>query len=153
RRMRLGDADALLRSIYGASAALEVDHLVSEDERGWWHAAFEQSFLTAPEDGMLLNALESVTLADEFESFIRVKFPTRKRFGLEGAESAIVFLRDVVREAAQNGTRSIVMGGMHRGRLATLATALGKSVATLVAEIMGRDLSDGSSFTGDVPYH
>jgi 2-oxoglutarate dehydrogenase E1 component len=103
---------------------------------------------------MLGRSLKAIALADTFESFVRVKFPTKKRFGIEGAESAIVFLREVMRAAAASGTAEVVMGGMHRGRLSTLATVLGKPVGLLVAEIKGRDLTGGGpNSTGDVPYH
>ncbi|RYE36093.1 MAG: 2-oxoglutarate dehydrogenase E1 component, partial [Hyphomicrobiales bacterium] len=58
-----------------------------------------------------------------------------------------------MRIAAREGIQRLVMGGMHRGRLATLAVAFGKDPAILAAELVGRDLSDGATFTGDVPYH
>jgi 2-oxoglutarate dehydrogenase E1 component len=153
RRMAVSEAETLARSIYAGSAGLEVDHLESEEQRTWWYDAFERSFSAQADDTLLFDSLESIILADEFESFMRLKFPTKKRFGIEGGETAIVFLREVLRFAPDAGVSSIVMGGMHRGRLATLAVALGKNPATLAAELMGRDLSEGASFTGDVPYH
>lgn len=153
RRMSVADAEQLMRSVYATRAGLEVEHVPHEDERAWWYTAFERAFVTTPEERMLVDSLESVILADEFESFMRSKFPAKKRFGIEGAETAIVFLRELMRAAPDNAIGEIVMGGMHRGRLAMLAVALGKNPATLAAELMGRDLSEGASFTGDVPYH
>ncbi|TPQ49308.1 2-oxoglutarate dehydrogenase E1 component [Prosthecomicrobium hirschii] len=153
RRMSLAEAEALMRAIYAGGVGIEADHLPEEAERSWWHDAVERSLAATPEDDLLASAFVSVALADEFESFTRVKFPTKKRFGIEGAETAMVFVREVLSSALAAGMRDVVMGGMHRGRLATLAVALGKSPATLFAEIMGRDLVDGEIFTGDVPYH
>lgn len=153
RRMPLPEAEALMRSVYSQSVGLEVEHLDDENARAWWYEAFERSFLSRPAEEARFQALESIILADEFESFMRVKFPTKKRFGIEGAESAIVFLREILDAAPERGVEEIVCGGMHRGRLAMLAVAFGKSPATLAAELMGRDLSEGAIFTGDVPYH
>jgi 2-oxoglutarate dehydrogenase E1 component len=153
RRLPVAEADATVRSIYSGNASLEVEHLHGEMERMWWYEHFERSVSSEPDEEMLAASLESIALADEFEAFMRVKFPTKKRFGIEGAETAIVFVRELLRAAPETGIGEIVMGGMHRGRLATLAVALGKNPATLAAELMGRDLSEGASFTGDVPYH
>lgn len=153
RRLPIAEAEAAVRSIYSGNASLEVEHLHGEAERTWWYEHFERSFSSEADDEMLVASLESIALADEFEAFMRVKFPTKKRFGIEGAETAIVFVRELLRTAPEMGIGEIVMGGMHRGRLATLAVALGKNTATLAAELMGRDLSEGASFTGDVPYH
>lgn len=152
-RSSSAEAAERLRSIYAGAAALEAEHLHDEEERDWWRQNFEAAFCSPTDEAILLASLESAALADEFESFMRVKFPTKKRFGVEGAESAIVFLRELLRAAPGTGIGEVVMGGMHRGRLATLAVALGKSPATLAAELMGRDLSEGAIYTGDVPYH
>lgn len=152
-QVQVTKAEELARSIYSGTAALEVEHLHSEQERSWWYENFERSFISEPDEAVLLASLESIALADEFESFMRVKFPTKKRFGIEGAETAIVFVRELLRVAPGAGIGDIIMGGMHRGRLATLSAALGKSPATLAAELMGRDLSEGAAYTGDVPYH
>ncbi|MDQ6436964.1 2-oxoglutarate dehydrogenase E1 component [Mesorhizobium sp. LHD-90] len=141
------------RAIYSGPLGLEVEHLESEEERSWWYENFEKCRLDAADDDLCADALEAVILADEFESFMQVKFPTKKRFGIEGGETALVFIREIIRRAALAGVEDVVMGGMHRGRLATLAVALGKSPANLAAELMGRDLSEGAVFTGDVPYH
>jgi 2-oxoglutarate dehydrogenase E1 component len=98
--------------------------------------------------------MESVLLADEFERFIKTKWRSKKRFGIEGSESSTVILKEILREAATAGQTEIVVGGMHRGRLATLATVFGKSLPVLISEIKGRDITGGDElFTGEVPYH
>jgi 2-oxoglutarate dehydrogenase E1 component len=130
RHLPIAEVEATVRSIYSGNASLEVEHLHGELERTWWYEHFERSFSSEPDEKLLAASLESIALADEFEAFMRVKFPTKKRFGIEGAETAIVFVRELLR-----------------------AAALGKNPATLAAELMGRDLSEGATFTGDVPYH
>jgi 2-oxoglutarate dehydrogenase E1 component len=147
------ETDSLLRSVYAASTGIEADYINSDEERNWLYEAFESTFLSEPDNDLLFNSLESIVLADEFETAIRMKFPTKKRFGSEGSESSIVFVRELLRFLPETNTKRAVMGGMHRGRLALLAAALKKNPATLIAEIIGRDLTGDTSFTGDVPYH
>lgn len=147
------EAEVLARGLYASHVALEVEHLGTEEERDWWYAAFETAYLAEDEAGLLSDTLVSLVLVDTFETFMRTKYPTKKRFGSEGAETAIVFLREIFRSAPAHDVGTAVVGGMHRGRLATLATAFSKNPATMIAEIMGRDLSGGTQKTGDVPYH
>ncbi len=147
-------ADEILRSIYCGPAALEAAHIDDPGERAWIYEAFEKEMLAEADERVLSLALESVLLADEFERFIKTKWPAKKRFGVEGSESSTVILREIFREAARARQSEVVIGGMHRGRLATLATVLGKSLPILISEIKGRDLTEGDAFfTGDVPYH
>ena len=143
----------IAKSVYAGPLGLDVEHLRDEAARDWWYAAVETAFGAAAEPALVADTLESIVLADEFETFMRTKYPTKKRFGCEGAESSIAFMREIFRQAPGAGVNTAVIGGMHRGRLATLATALGKSPSTMIAEIMGRDLSGGTLKTGDVPYH
>ncbi len=147
-------AAARLDAIYAGSAAIEAAHVADPDDQAWLYDRFEREIAAVPDDALLARTLEAVLLADAFERFFRTKWPTSKRFGIEGAESATVILRETLRSAAAHGCREVVIGGMHRGRLATLATVLGKSLPALIAEVKGRDSSGGDAgFTGDVPYH
>ncbi|MBM3525675.1 MAG: Oxoglutarate dehydrogenase (succinyl-transferring), partial [Alphaproteobacteria bacterium] len=145
---------AQLDRVHLDTAAIEAMHLPDEVARDWLHAAWEHA-IAAPADAALeQRACESIALADAFESFLAVKFPTKKRFGVEGAEGQIVFLRELLRAACLVGIPEAVMGGMHRGRLCMLATVAGKPPGVLLAEVKGRDLTAGGpDYTGDVPYH
>jgi len=152
-RMPVSQAVALLDGIYRGPIGIELAHLEDPGDRAWLASAFEAAMLAGQDPAATQAALESIILADEFESFMRVKFPTKKRFGSEGSEGSLAFSRALLDQALKDGIRNVVIGGMHRGRLAFLAVALGKSLGTLAAELMGRDLSEGAEFTGDVPYH
>ena len=148
------ECHARLSAIYCGNVALEAGHLTDADERSWLYEAFEREIGAEPAEADIARTLEAVLLADEFEAFVKMKWPTKKRFGLEGAESLAVIMREAFYAAAGAGVGEVVIGGMHRGRLATLATVLGKSLPALLAEIKGREQSDGDPhFTGDVPYH
>lgn len=150
----VGGLAAALESVYARGAALEAAAVEDEEAREWLHAAYEAAFTAEADPRLAERALESIALADTFETFVATKFPSKKRFGVEGAEASIVFLRELLREACLSGFAETTIGGMHRGRLAQLATVLGKPVGTLLAEIKGRDLTEGGpDFTGDVPYH
>ena len=148
------EADRALTALYCGSATVEASHVVSSQDRAWLYDAFERELLVEPDETLLANTLEAILLADAFETFIKTKWPTKKRFGIEGAESVTVILRELLRAAAAQGCDEAVVGGMHRGRLAALATVFGKSLPALVAEIKGKDITRGdAAFTGDVPYH
>lgn len=148
------EAVARLSMLYCGPAAIEATHITDPTERSWLYDRFERELSTPPDEDVLARTLEAIMLADEFESFVKSKWPTKKRFGIEGAESAAVIAREALRSAARAGIGEVVIGGMHRGRLAMLATVIGKSLPALMGEIKGYDITDGdSSFTGDVPYH
>jgi len=147
-------AVGILNSIYAGNIAIEATHVLKAEYRNWLYETFERETLAKPDDTTLATSLEAVLLADEFERFIKTKWPTKKRFGSEGSEGSAVILRETFRNAARIGFDEVVIGGMHRGRLATLATVLGKSLQALIAEIKGLDATHGDAhFTGDVPYH
>ncbi|MFK4654267.1 2-oxoglutarate dehydrogenase E1 component [Bradyrhizobium japonicum] len=148
------EAEQILRRIYCWHAGLEAAHVDSPEDRAWIYDVFEREILADPDERTLVSTLESVLIAEEFERFIKTKWPTKKRFGSEGSETSTVIVREILRAAAKGGQKEVVVGGMHRGRLATLATVFGKSLPVLFAEIKGRDITGGDEFfTGDVPYH
>jgi 2-oxoglutarate dehydrogenase E1 component len=148
------EAVEILQTVYCGHAALEASHLDDPDERAWIYERYEKEILTGDDERVLTSALESILLADEFERFVRTKWPNKKRFGSEGSETSNAILREIFHQAAKSGLKEVVIGGMHRGRLATLATVLGKSLPVLVGEIKGKDVTEGDArVTGDVPYH
>jgi 2-oxoglutarate dehydrogenase E1 component len=150
----LQDHLAVLERAYCGTAALEAAHLHDETARDWIFAAHESAIAVPFDASRFESACEAIALADEFDAFVKLKMPTKKRFGSEGSEGSVVLLKELLRAAATTGHSEIVIGGIHRGRLATLATLLGKPAATLFAEIKGRDLTDGGpDFTSDIPYH
>jgi 2-oxoglutarate dehydrogenase E1 component len=145
---------ALFSSIYSGHAAIEAAHIEDRSARQWLYEQFESAILSPPDEEDLGRTFETILLADEFERFVRIKWPTKKRFGVEGAESSLVIVNEILRLAAARSFDRVVMGGMHRGRLALLATVLGKPLDGLLASIKGKDLTAGGiSFTGDVSYH
>src|SRR3712207_2682548 len=97
--------------------------------------------------------LERLNSAEAFEKFLATKYVGTKRFGLEGAESAIPILDEVLTAAADAGLDSSVLGMAHRGRLNVLSNILGKSYDAIFREFEGYVDPDSVQGSGDVKYH
>lgn len=144
---------AELEQIYGSEIAIEGWHL-PEPERSWIFDTFEAEVLNGEDPDSLVRAIRSVILIDEFEAFLARRYPTKKRFGLEGAEGAAAFVGEILFQAGADGADELIIGGMHRGRLSLLAAVVGKPLPTLMGELSGNlSCRWKGSRTGDVAYH
>jgi 2-oxoglutarate dehydrogenase E1 component len=99
-----------------------------------------------------LRALQRVIEAEEFERFLHTRFIGHKRFSLEGGESAIAILDEILDRAADTNVHETVIGMAHRGRLNVLANIVGKSLLQLFSEFEGID-PESTHGSGDVKYH
>ncbi|MFC7737617.1 2-oxoglutarate dehydrogenase E1 component [Roseomonas sp. GCM10028921] len=142
-----------LENLYGGTLTVETAHIDAADARAWLIGQFEAGAGDiSPEKKRAI--LSSLIAADEFERFLGVKYPTKKRFGAEGAEAIVPMLRRLLEEAVGAGVTQVVIGTMHRGRLSLMANVLGKDLTRMLAEIKGmHPFSPGSNQAGDVPYH
>jgi 2-oxoglutarate dehydrogenase E1 component len=142
-----------LKAIYAGTLAVECAHVHDPARRHWIRDAMEAPPMAADAETRR-RILEMLIEAEAFEQFMQSRFPTVKRFGLEGAESKMVLLRRLIEDAAAVGVDEVVIGGMHRGRLNLLANLMGKPAAAIFAEVGGASsLPDGFAVSGDVPYH
>lgn len=91
--------------------------------------------------------------ATTFEQFLQRKFVGQKRFSIEGNESLIAALDDIVESGAGMGVKEFVVGMAHRGRLNTLAHIFGKPYEEIFGEFEGKDYDEDAAFDGDVKYH
>src|SRR5205085_6780926 len=98
----------------------------------------------------ILSALNG---AEAFERFLHTKFLGQKRFSLEGAETLIPMLDDLLEAAANAGVEELVMGMAHRGRLNVLANVVGKSYEQIFREFEGELDPSVPQGSGDVKYH
>ena len=101
----------------------------------------------------LRHLLERLNAAEAFEKFLATKYVGTKRFGLEGAESAIPILDTILSAAADDGLDGVVLGMAHRGRLNVLANIVGKSYDQIFREFEGYVDPTSVQGSGDVKYH
>lgn len=150
--MTLSEAQGHLQKIYCGTAGFEVMHVSDPDARAWLlHAIESRAALTAEDRRMIL---ESLTKAEAFERFLQVKFPTAKRFGLEGGESLLPLLECAINDAAAQAIPNVVIGMAHRGRLNVLTHILGKPYAAILNDfIHGIAEPQDLDVALDVKYH
>jgi 2-oxoglutarate dehydrogenase E1 component len=153
-RMKLQDILALLKQIYCGKLAAEFAHISRARERLWLREQFEASRVhwtfTAEEQRTIL---ESLTRAEGIERYLNTRFVGQKRFSLEGSETLIPVLDDLIQRSGESGVQEIIIGMAHRGRLNVLVNVLGKSPQDLFSEFEGAyDLSSLKG-SGDVKYH
>ncbi|MEY2423706.1 MAG: multifunctional 2-oxoglutarate metabolism enzyme [Acidimicrobiaceae bacterium] len=151
-RMKLGDILRLLRDAYCRTVGIEYMHIQELDEQHWIQEQVEgvQGELS-PEDQR--HILDRLNAAEAFETFLATKYVGQKRFGMQGAESAIPTLDAIIEEAANADLDGVVMGMSHRGRLNVLANIVGKSYDQIFKEFEGAVDPESTQGSGDVKYH
>ncbi len=150
-QMRLRDIIQRLRDTYARSVGIEYMHIQDPAQRLWVQKEVERPY-EKPSKQSQLRILNTLMQAQAFEEFLQTKFVGQKRFSLEGGESLIPLLDEVLYRAATSGMHEVAIGMAHRGRLNVLANIAGKSYSQIFSEFEGYDttLHLGS---GDVKYH
>ncbi len=153
-RMKLQDILALLKRIYCGRLAAEFAHISRARERLWVRERFEERLahgsFTEQEQRTILNSL---TRAEGIERYLNTKYVGQKRFSLEGGETLIPMLDDLIQRSGAGGVQEIVIGMAHRGRLNVLVNVLGKSPRELFSEFEGAYDLASLKGSGDVKYH
>jgi 2-oxoglutarate dehydrogenase E1 component len=153
-RMKLRDIIALLKSIYCGTIGAEFAHISRARERLWLRKRFEQGSAThTPSTTEQLWVLEQLTSAEGIERYLHTRYVGQKRFSLEGGDSLIPMLDDLIQQGGASGIREIVIGMAHRGRINVLVNVLGKSPEELFEEFEGNFDIDELKGSGDVKYH
>ena len=155
QRLKLKDLIALLKATYANTIGAEFMHISDVTQRRWVHEQLEKAAgkfdLTAEERK---HTLELLTQAEGLERYLHTKYVGQKRFSLEGGDSLIALLDELVRRGGEDGMRDMVIGMAHRGRLNVLVNTLGKAPQKLFAEFEGKfDHVDDPAHSGDVKYH
>jgi len=151
-RMQLGSLMHILRDAYCRTIGIEYMHIQEPAEKLWIQKQVENptSSLSTEEQRHILDRLNA---AEALEKFLATKYLGQKRFGIDGAESAIPILDAVLGEAADSHMDSVVMGMAHRGRLNVLVNIVGKSYEQLFKEFEGNVDPESTQGSGDVKYH
>ena len=151
-RATYGQIFSALKETYCGTLGVEYMYINSFAERRWVQARLEPIHAKGTyTSAQKLRFLERLTAAETLERYLHTKYVGQKRFSLEGGESLIVALDELVRVAGSNGVDDIVVGMAHRGRLNVLVNTLGKAPSMLFDEFEGKKPQDLSS--GDVKYH
>lgn len=152
---RLRDLVDKLESMYLGSVGVEFMHIEDYEERDWlvnrWESINGKPDLSR---GQKAHVLELLLNSEAFEAFLQKRYPGEKRFSLEGAESLIPLLDEVLDALSALGSTEIVLGMAHRGRLNVLNQILGKTPEQIFTEF--EDTWTEDEFMdegGDVKYH
>src|SRR5262245_51400642 len=154
KRMKLRDIVAQLRHIYCGTIGAEFAHVSDSKERLWLQNRFQegrvQHRFSNDERRTLLRHL---TAAEGLERYLATKYPAQKRFSLEGGDSLIPMIDDLILQGGQRGVEEMVIGMAHRGRLNVLVNVVGKSPQVLFSEFEGHYDTNHMQGSGDVKYH
>ncbi len=151
-QLELGEILHILRDAYCRSIGIEYMHIQDTAEQKWIQEQVEGVRFTLSRDEQR-HLLSRLNAAEAFEKFLATKYVGQKRFGLEGAESAIAILDEILSSAADEGLDGVVLGMPHRGRLSVLANIVGKSYDQIFKEFEGYVDPSSTQGSGDVKYH
>jgi len=151
----LRDIVERVRATYCGHIGVEYMHITSTDEKVWIQDRIEaignQTDFT---DIGKVTILERLTEAEQFEQFLHVKHTGTKRFGLDGGESLVPALEQVLKRGSQLGVEEVVIGMPHRGRLNVLANVMNKPFSAIFSEFQGTAATpEDVQGSGDVKYH
>ncbi len=154
-QMVLKDIIATLNNIYCQHIGVEYMHIVDIKKREWLQQRLEKHGGAFPfSDQERKNMLQELTHAEGLERYLHTKYVGQKRFSLEGGDALIPQLRFLIKHLGNQGTKELIIGMAHRGRLNVLVNILGKSPAKLFDEFEGVKADELDNInSGDVKYH
>ena len=144
----------ILKKTYCSTIGYEFMHMSDPEEKAWIRNRIEgpEKDITFTENGKRA-ILNKIIQAEGFEKYLHVKFVGTKRFGLDGGESLIPALEQIIKRGGNLGAKEIKIGMPHRGRLNVLANVMGKPFRAIFSEFFGKSVSASKYFEGDVKYH
>src|SRR3712207_4846397 len=152
RMMALRDILGVLRNSYCRTVGVEYMHITDPEEREWIQQRVEVK-AEQPDREKQKHVLGRLNAAEAFETFLQKKYVGQKRFSLEGGESVIPLLDEVLIAGTEHGLDEVAIGMAHRRRLNVLANVLGKSYAKIFGEFEGNIDPGTVQGSGDVKYH
>ena len=145
----------ILKRTYCGTLGVEFMHVSDPEQKGWIQERIEgegKSISFTPEGKKAI--LNKLIAGEGFEQFLNVKYTGTKRFGLDGAESMIPALEQIIKRGGSLGLKEIVLGMAHRGRLNVLANVMSKPFSAIFHEFKGGSSTpDEVEGSGDVKYH
>lgn len=153
-RMPLREIIAFIKEVYGGNVGSEYMHITDTRQKRWIQKRVE-GYRARPElsDDDRIWLLTLLTASEGLEKYLHTRYVGQKRFSLEGSDSLIPLLDELIQRSGANGVQEVVIGMAHRGRLNVLTNILGKPPSELFDEFEGRKSPDGYKSSGDVKYH
>jgi 2-oxoglutarate dehydrogenase E1 component len=145
----------ILRRTYCGNVGVQYMHISDPKEKGWLQARIEgrDKEIVFTKEGKVA-ILKKLIETEGFEKFLHRRFPGTKRFGLDGGESLVPALEQIIKRGGALGVKDMVIGMPHRGRLNTLAAVMGKPYQVIFHEFQGgSSLPSDVEGSGDVKYH
>ena len=145
----------ILQRAYCGKVGIEYRHIQSKEEKNWIREQIRQQFVE-PEPipvEVKKRLLWKVISAEQFERFLHTKYLGQKRFSLEGCETVIAVLDQLIEGASERGVEDITLGMAHRGRLNVLANVIGNLCERIFAAFEGSVHPEFPADEGDVKYH
>lgn len=152
RTMKLREILGVLRDSYCRTIGIEYMHIQDPAQRTWFQDNVEVKYQKPGHDEQL-RILDKLNQAEAFETFLQTKYVGQKRFSLEGGESLIPLLDEILQGAAGAGLDGAAIGMAHRGRLNVLTNIAGKTYGQVFREFEGSVAIGSKSGSGDVKYH
>ncbi|MEM7618549.1 MAG: 2-oxoglutarate dehydrogenase E1 component, partial [Pseudomonadota bacterium] len=144
-----------LKETYCGKIGVEFMHMSDPAEKAWVQERIEEPHNRTEftEEGRKA-IYQRLVAAEGFENFLHKKYPGTKRFGLDGGESLVPCIEQIMKRGGQLGLKEIVVGMAHRGRLNVLTNVMGKSFTAMFSEFQGMPtIPDSVQGSGDVKYH
>ncbi|UYN83902.1 MAG: multifunctional oxoglutarate decarboxylase/oxoglutarate dehydrogenase thiamine pyrophosphate-binding subunit/dihydrolipoyllysine-residue succinyltransferase subunit [Microcella sp.] len=152
RSMLLREVLGVLRDTYCRTVGIEYMHIQEPEQRRWFQERLEKPYQKPTHDEQM-RILGKLNQAEAFETFLQTKYVGQKRFSLEGGESVIPLLDEILQGAAEQGMDEVAIGMAHRGRLNVLANIGGKTYGQIFREFEGTQDPRSVQGSGDVKYH
>ncbi|MDZ4746659.1 MAG: multifunctional oxoglutarate decarboxylase/oxoglutarate dehydrogenase thiamine pyrophosphate-binding subunit/dihydrolipoyllysine-residue succinyltransferase subunit [bacterium] len=153
-RSTLRDIIDTLRDTYCDQIGIEFMHIQDPVKKGWIRDFVESSHLKAELSvERKVDTFRKLTRGDLLENYLHTKFLGAKRFSLEGGESALIILDEILEKSAEKSLEAVVLGMSHRGRLNVLVNMMGKPLIKIFNEFEGQIDPESIQGSGDVKYH
>ena len=154
----LADVLPELRKTYSSTIAYEIEHISSVQQREWLRDYIESGQHRRPlAPQRKAQILQRLTKVETMERYFRKQFMSQKTFSVEGLDVMIPMLEQTISLLAEDGTKTVVLGMAHRGRLATIAHVVNLPYEELLEEFeaasLREEVGEGDDSTGDVKYH
>ncbi len=152
RAALLREVLGVLRDSYCRTVGVEYMHIQDPTQRAWFQERLERPYEKPTHDEQL-RIMAKLNEAEAFETFLQTKYVGQKRFSLEGGESVIALLDEVLQGAAEDELAEVAIGMAHRGRLNVLTNIAGKTYGQIFREFEGTQDPRTVQGSGDVKYH